>query len=75
MFLSVFCKIFDVDVDGYVCGEVVLVIYVKKFSDVIWDGDLIWFVVWLIVVNVGGKFLMFMVLNMVVYEVFIWCGY
>lgn len=50
-----FSCIFDVDVDGYVCGEVVSIVFLKRFDDVIWDGNLIWVVICGMVSNFDGK--------------------
>lgn len=45
------CKIFDVFVDGYVCGEGVVVVVFKWLDDVVCDGNCIFVVVCGLVVN------------------------
>lgn len=45
------CKIFDYDVDGYVCVDVVGVIVLKRLDDVLVDRDNIFVVFWVIVIN------------------------
>lgn len=43
--------VFDSCVNGYGCGEGLVIIIFKRFDDVLWDGDLIWVIIWEIGVN------------------------
>lgn len=55
MSLNARCSTFDANADGYVRGEAVSALYVKKLSDAIRDGDPIRSVVRSTAINAGGK--------------------
>jgi acyl transferase domain-containing protein/acyl carrier protein/NADP-dependent 3-hydroxy acid dehydrogenase YdfG len=49
------CRSFGADGDGYVPGEGIGAVFIKKLSDAIKDGDSIWGVIKATTVNHGGK--------------------
>lgn len=49
------CRTFDADADGYVRGEAVSAVYVKKLSDALRDGDPVRSVIRSCCINAGGK--------------------
>jgi acyl transferase domain-containing protein len=52
---SALCQTFDANADGYVRGEAVSAVYVKKLSDAIRDGDPVRSVIRSTCINAGGK--------------------
>lgn len=49
------CKTFDADADGYVRGEAINAVYIKKLTDAIHDGDPIRAVIRATAINSDGK--------------------
>lgn len=58
------CKIFFVDVNGYVRGEGVGMVMLKKLVDVECDGNYIYGVIWGMVENYGGRVNIFILFNL-----------
>lgn len=50
-----YCKTFDADADGYVRGEAVEAVFLKKLSDTVRDGDPVRSVILSTCINAGGK--------------------
>lgn len=51
LFFDGWCKIFDVEVNGYVCFEGCGMILLKWFFDVVVYGDIVLVVIWGFVMN------------------------
>lgn len=58
-----YCNMFDVNVDGYVCGEGIVVMFVCFLSKVLVSGDYIFVVIWEIGVNLDGRMIGIMMFN------------